>query len=188
MNFFWRTKMTEEVKRIMVGISMMTCLSRVLLIKRRKDTRNIPNVWAFPGGKLEGDESIKKTAARELREETGFSGKDFKILFRNEVEFDTEPGVVYRGTYFHCVKDGEAGIGGGEGLETKWVTFMELSKLCEGDQIDPSIRNHLSEISQIFENPAVGVTYKEKEKDEQRGGNAESTKPVASEKPGGADG
>ncbi len=44
---------------------------KILLIKRRKPP--FENMWALPGGFADMDEDIEKTAARELKEETGLT-------------------------------------------------------------------------------------------------------------------
>src|SRR5437016_4912572 len=43
---------------------------RYLLIRRSESERNFPGLWAFPGGKVEADETVIDTIQREVREET----------------------------------------------------------------------------------------------------------------------
>lgn len=51
----------------------------ILLIKSQLD-----NYWALPGGGLEENESLTEALERELREETGYSGKVEKVVFLQE--------------------------------------------------------------------------------------------------------
>ncbi len=51
-----------------VGIVVLSGDGRVLLAERRGER---PRVFALPGGRLEGGESLEECAVRELREETG---------------------------------------------------------------------------------------------------------------------
>lgn len=42
-----------------------------LLIAQRPETGLLPNLWEFPGGKREGNESLATTCSREIKEELG---------------------------------------------------------------------------------------------------------------------
>jgi len=49
-----------------------------LLVKRKNEPE--ANVWYFPGGRLFKNEHLLDAAKRKLREETGLSGKNYKLL------------------------------------------------------------------------------------------------------------
>ncbi len=155
--------MTEEakIKKIMVGVAIGTCGSRALMIKRRDDAQNLAGKWVFPGGKAEeadkGD--ICRTAVREAFEETGVKMDAIQILFRCKRTFDTDPGVEYEAVYVHCVANDKA-TGDGEGLETKRVTFHELSAMCAADEAADDVIDNLSHISGVFANPHEGEILK----------------------------
>ncbi|MFC1542334.1 NUDIX hydrolase [Pseudomonadota bacterium] len=51
----------------------------LLLLKRPEDT-HCGGLWSFPGGKVEENEMPLDAAVRELREETGLSGKLWRHL------------------------------------------------------------------------------------------------------------
>lgn len=51
----------------------------VLLLQRNSDA-HCADLWSFPGGKIEPGESPKTAAIRELTEETGLEGSDWKFL------------------------------------------------------------------------------------------------------------
>jgi mutator protein MutT len=66
--------MPENKSHIAVGI--VCHRSQVLLIERKQrevGSDGKPIIWAFPGGKVEKDESAEQAAVREVLEETGNS-------------------------------------------------------------------------------------------------------------------
>jgi len=58
----------------------------LLLLKRNRDT-HCGDLWSFPGGKIETGESPKISAKRELLEETGLEGDDWKFLGDSTFEY-----------------------------------------------------------------------------------------------------
>lgn len=57
--------------------------SKILLTKRR-DNVPYPNLWEFPGGKVEADEDPRDCIVRELRE---------------ELDIEVEPGTIMEAVY-----------------------------------------------------------------------------------------
>jgi 8-oxo-dGTP pyrophosphatase MutT (NUDIX family) len=53
------------------GILLVAPGDRVLFLKRAGKPGDFPGYWDFPGGKLEGDETLEECARREFEEETG---------------------------------------------------------------------------------------------------------------------
>lgn len=44
---------------------------RILLLKRREDETVYPGFYTFPGGKVEGNETISQALIKEVKEECG---------------------------------------------------------------------------------------------------------------------
>lgn len=63
-------------------------LGAVLFLKRASYLRTHPNVYGFPGGKVDDGETPEEAARREVREETGFELAELEFLF-------PEAAVVY---------------------------------------------------------------------------------------------
>lgn len=51
-----------------------------VLLLRRPDAVHCGGLWSFPGGKVEADEMPLQAAVRELKEETGLTGKRWRHL------------------------------------------------------------------------------------------------------------
>jgi len=59
----------------------------VLLLKRPKEAHQ-GGLWSFPGGKVEGAEMPLDTAVRELKEETGLSGKLWRHIVKSSHTYE----------------------------------------------------------------------------------------------------
>ena len=58
------------------GATVIVLKGNQILLNLRSDT----NTWGIPGGALELGETLKQTAARELREETNLTAESFTLL------------------------------------------------------------------------------------------------------------
>ena len=84
--------------------------------------------WAFPKGHVEGSETEKETAEREILEETGLTAK-INMGFRETVSYSPKPGVIKEVVYFAAtVKSGEHIRQEAEVLELKWLEISVALK------------------------------------------------------------
>ncbi len=71
---------------------------RVLLGLRNADAAKADSelrgegTWTMPGGKIRMGDTFEQTASRELTEETGLAGRNFKVI---SISNDTIPGVQF---------------------------------------------------------------------------------------------
>lgn len=65
----------------------------LILTRRAQHLRNHPGQWAFPGGRLDDDESPIEAALREMREEVGVDLPESAVLGRLD-DFVTRSGFV----------------------------------------------------------------------------------------------
>jgi 8-oxo-dGTP diphosphatase len=100
-------------------------------VKIQRDRQPFEGEWAFPGGFVDINETLKEAAARELMEETGL--KDVKLeQFRSFSALDRDPRhrtvtVVYYG----FVNDENNNVkAGSDARNAKWFFFDELPQLA----------------------------------------------------------
>ncbi len=67
------------LKQVVALVAPFNCKEQVLLLKR-KNEQHCGGLWSFPGGKVEINENSQQAASRELKEETGFSGRQWRKL------------------------------------------------------------------------------------------------------------
>jgi 8-oxo-dGTP diphosphatase len=60
-------------------IALQNAQDEVLLLKRESDV-HCPDVWSFPGGKVEQDEEVLEAAKRELKEEAGLTASHWQFI------------------------------------------------------------------------------------------------------------
>lgn len=76
--------MEQQIKRPIVGVSVVVCRDRQVLIGLRTSGRS--PVWQFPGGHLEFNEKLEDCAQREVREETGLAIRNVRsVTFTNDI-------------------------------------------------------------------------------------------------------
>ena len=97
---------------------------RILMSRRRPD-QPMPNLWEFPGGKVEPGEAPVAALAREVREELGCEievGGIYEVVFHAYPEFDLVM-MVYAATVSRGVPRAV------EVAEVAWIEAAQIPSL-----------------------------------------------------------
>jgi mutator protein MutT len=94
-----------------------------ILLTRRQPDAHLPNLWEFPGGKVEPGESLSEALRRELLEELGVRAEIRDEYYATIHHYPTKSVDLH---FFNCVIiDGEPRAI--EVAEFRWVKPEELS-------------------------------------------------------------
>ncbi|MEX2043449.1 MAG: NUDIX domain-containing protein [Patescibacteria group bacterium] len=115
----------------------------ILLIKRPSHERHYPGKWAFPGGKVEHDETLVETLLRELEEETSLEPGG-EICFLDSYKFGTSVGIAFG------VKVTGKNITHFDGDEYVWIKTLKDMKRY--DRI-AGIDNHVAYLLEKLDKP-----------------------------------
>ena len=103
---------------------------RILVLKRRDDEIVYPRHFTFPGGKIEGNDTISETLNKEVKEECGLILKSGFILLK-EKSIGRKDGQTSKSLSFLCSVENADNIvlDKKDFLDYKWVNLEELKKL-----------------------------------------------------------
>ena len=115
---------------------------RVLLLRRALDQRVAPGAWQCPAGKQEQGETIEKTLARELHEETGLEVVSAIPLGETNSEFETDgqPTRWHQHSFLVDATDGDVVLSH-EHTEFRWIPLAELDEFAG---LSPQVRSAIT--------------------------------------------
>ena len=121
--------MNDYPNRPLVGVGVVAVRDgRVLLIRRAKPPRE--GRWSLPGGRQRLGETVRETARRELREETGVTAEVTALLdVVDSITRDDDGAIAYHYTLVDFLaewRDGEARAGG-DAAEAVWADPEDLT-------------------------------------------------------------
>jgi ADP-ribose pyrophosphatase len=128
-----------EIKRAIIrhsGSAVMLAVdanNRVLLVRQFRLPAE-DYLWEIPAGRLDPGESPRETAERELREETGYSARQWTEL----ASYYPSPGFLAEKMTVFLAQDlteGEQQPMDDERIETKWVEAAELDRMIREREI-----------------------------------------------------
>ena len=117
-----------------VGIVAITNENKVVLVKQyRKAIEKA--IWEIPAGKLEQGENPRDCAIRELKEETGYTANNIKLIHK----FYTSAGFSNQNIYIYLATDleaGEASLEDDEFLDVQEVDLEEVYEMINKNDIE----------------------------------------------------
>ncbi len=120
--------MNDYPNRPLVGVGVVAVKdSRVLLIRRAKPPRE--GGWSLPGGRQRLGETVRETARRELREETGIEATVTPLLdVVDSITRDDDGAIAYHYTLIDFLAEWRAGEvrAGGDAAEAVWADPGDL--------------------------------------------------------------
>lgn len=93
--------MNEQVISLIAAFNR----NREILLLKRPDVAHQGGLWSYPGGKVEGSEMPLQAAVRELKEETGLTGKLWRHLGKASHTYpgsDKKPEITLNFLFFVC--------------------------------------------------------------------------------------
>lgn len=134
-----------------VGIVAITDDNKVVLVKQFRKPIEKP-IFEIPAGKLEKNENPKECAERELKEETGYSAKNIKLIhkFFTSAGFSNEIMFVYLAT---GLTPGENNLDADEFLDVYEIELEEAyNMVLKNDVEDAKTSIGLLLVKDMFKN------------------------------------
>ena len=102
---------------------------KYLVLKRSKNEIAYPGQYTFPGGKIEGNETVGETLIREADEEAGLVLKPGKILLKDK-SYLRPDGQTAKFFSYLCEAENTSEVKICEDFsDYKWVSLKELKEL-----------------------------------------------------------
>ncbi len=119
----------QNIEMIQSVIAIVKNGNRKLILLRTKTDRSFPGQWCLPGGRVDSDESVETAVLRELREETGLTGKIIRKLEVAESKLLSRS-RIYQIHVFEVQVDDFSGLKiSSEHTEFRWITADEAKHL-----------------------------------------------------------
>lgn len=127
--------------RLSIALALILRGDEVLVQRRAANADHLPDIWEFPGGKVEPNETPAQAARREAREETGLEVEVVRAL--EPVEWDYPERAVVLHPFL-------ARVGAGEAVGATWAKVSEL----RADEFPPANRG----IIEWLQNEGAGMS------------------------------
>ena len=138
---------------------------KYLVLKRGEHEIAYPSQYTFPGGKIEGNDTVEETLAREVEEEAGLKLKPGKILLKDK-SYLRPDGQTAKFFSYLCEVEDASNVKISEDFTVhKWVSLDELHELPHvgiKDELVVADELHNAGISfDKFKTKSVKASYKD---------------------------
>jgi 8-oxo-dGTP diphosphatase len=126
-----KKKAIDKEKRAQ-WVAVVTALIRrngKILVGRRPEGGALPDVWEFPGGKIEAKEAPEEALRRELQEELGIEADIGKLQFAGTFTYGRR-GLLF---LFYEVKFWKGEVKAEHHTDLQWVSPKDLKDLALPD-------------------------------------------------------
>jgi 8-oxo-dGTP diphosphatase len=124
-----KKKVTEARAQWIAVVTGLIRRQGKILVGRRPEGGNLPDVWEFPGGKIEAQESPEQALRRELQEELGIDAEIGKLQFAGTFTYGKR-GLLF---LFYDVKFWKGEIKAEHHTDLQWISPKELPNLALPD-------------------------------------------------------
>lgn len=115
-----------------VNVIALTSDEGVVMIEQFRHGTGEINL-ELPGGLIDDGEETMAAAARELREETGFTSRNWILLGRSHPNPAIQSNAIYHYLALGCEKTRETEFDGNESIVTKLMSLSDVERsICEG--------------------------------------------------------
>ena len=118
--------MTDVAQRNIVN-ALLVRENKVLLARRSPGRKAYPDLWSFPGGHVEQDETLEQALVREAREEIGVVPIRYAALAR--IPDPNAPATYHMYVVTHW--EGEPTILDNEHSELRWFPPADAQQLAD---------------------------------------------------------
>lgn len=131
----------DQTEKYVVGI-IVPKDDKILLLQRKADDF-LPNIYEFPGGGVDKDETLKHAVKRELAEETGFALKEIQN-YLGYFDYKGQSGKLNRIFHFLVSIDKYSEIVHPEHQAYAWVSKNELNRFTISKETLDIIKKYFS--------------------------------------------
>lgn len=124
-----------------VGMWIVDKENRILLTQRSMEKRWAPGKWENTAGHVQAGETCVQAILRELREETGIAVSEEQLVHLGSAASGKYFGENYGVRLEMPLED--IRFRKGETCGAKWVTFEGFAKMAKGNELSPSVLEHM---------------------------------------------